>query len=201
MWELIQDCWKSIPHEAGWENAKSAKLSSRQKGATLENLKYIFICLTNFWLLRFHMCYFIVLMSSLIFYNIENSLKKRKTLEWVGVQTWLVLYMCAIQMVNGQDKIFKSLWVGYGSRCQVHQFVSRTATLLFFFSSTASCVYQEWSTTQRPSSQLDTTVGSIGIMGQHPCGTLSTPCRVHALANWGCSEGKRGCNSILERCS
>jgi hypothetical protein len=28
----------------------------------------------------------------------------------------------------------------------------------------------------------------------HPCGT---PCRVHALANWGCSEGKRECNSIL----
>ena len=23
MWELLQDCWKSIPHEAGWENAKS----------------------------------------------------------------------------------------------------------------------------------------------------------------------------------
>ena len=24
---------------------------------------------------------------------------------------------------------------------------------------------------------------------------------VHALTNWGCSEGKRGCNSILGRCS
>ena len=23
MWELLQDCWKSIPHEAGLENAKS----------------------------------------------------------------------------------------------------------------------------------------------------------------------------------
>ena len=22
MWELLQDCWKSIPHEAGFENAK-----------------------------------------------------------------------------------------------------------------------------------------------------------------------------------
>ena len=43
-------------------------------------------------------------------------------------------------------------------------------------------VYQEWSTTQRTSSQLDTTVGSTGVnMGQHPCGMLSTPCRVHAL--------------------
>ena len=29
-----------------------------------------------------------------------------------------------------------------------------------------------------------TTVGSIGVnMGQHPCGTLSTPCRVHVLTN------------------
>jgi hypothetical protein len=38
-----------------------------------------------------------------------------------------------------------------------------------------------------------TTVGSIGVnMGQHPCGTFSTPCRVHALTNGGCSEGKRG---------
>jgi hypothetical protein len=34
------------------------------------------------------------------------------------------------------------------------------------------------------SSQLDTTVGSIGVnMGQHPYGTLSTPCRVHTLTN------------------
>jgi hypothetical protein len=30
----------------------------------------------------------------------------------------------------------------------------------------------------------DTTVGSIGVnMGQHPCGTLLTPCRAHALTN------------------
>ena len=25
MWELLQDCWKSIPHEAGCENAKSVQ--------------------------------------------------------------------------------------------------------------------------------------------------------------------------------
>ena len=36
---------------------------------------------------------------------------------------------------------------------------------------------QEWSTTQRTSNQLDTTVGSNGVnMGQHLCGMLSTPC-------------------------
>jgi IS30 family transposase len=45
--------------------------------------------------------------------------------------------------------------------------VSRTAALLGFSRSTISCVYQEWSTTQRR------TVESIGLnKGQHPCGTF-----------------------------
>ncbi|XP_064868749.1 exocyst complex component 7 isoform X8 [Oncorhynchus nerka] len=45
-------------------------------------------------------------------------------------------------------------------------------------------VYQEWSTTQRTSSQLDTSLGSIRVnMGQHSCGMLSTPCRIHAPKN------------------
>ena len=69
--------------------------------------------------------------------------------------------------------------------------VSRTATLLGSSKSTVSHVYQEWSTTKRTSSQLDTTVGNIGVnMRQHPCGMLSTPCEVHVPVNWGCSEGK-----------
>ena len=73
--------------------------------------------------------------------------------------------------------------------------------LLGISHSTVSCVYQQWSTTQRTSSQLDPTVGSIGVnMGQHPCGALSTLCRVHSSANWGFSETKRGCNSVLWRC-
>ena len=37
MWELIHDCWKSIPVEAGWENAKSVQ---RCHQATLKNFKY-----------------------------------------------------------------------------------------------------------------------------------------------------------------
>ena len=42
-------------------------------------------------------------------------------------------------------------------------------------------------------SQLYTTVGSIGVnIGQHPCGTLSIPCGVHALTNRGCSEATKG---------
>ena len=89
---------------------------------------------------------------------------------------------------------------GYARRTGLN--VSRTATLLGFSCSTVSRVYQEWSTTQRTSSKLHTTVGSIGVnMGQHPCRTLSTPCRVHALTNLVCSEGKRGCNSILGKSS
>ena len=32
MWELIQDCWKSIPGEAGWENAKSVQSCHQGKG-------------------------------------------------------------------------------------------------------------------------------------------------------------------------
>ena len=41
--------------------------------------------------------------------------------------------------------------------------VSRTATLLGFSHSTVSRVYQEWFITQRTSSQLDTTKGSIPV--------------------------------------
>ena len=96
------------------------------------------------------------------------------------------LWMCAIQRVNGQDKIFKCLWTGHGSKCQSHRFVLRTAMLLGFSYSTVSRLYQGWSTIQRTSSQLDPTVGSVGVnMGQSSCGTLSTPSRVRAPTNWG----------------
>ena len=80
----------------------------------------------------------------------------------------------AIQRVNGQDKIFKCVWTGYGNSCQAHRFVSRTATLLGFSHSTVSRVYQERSTTRRTSSQPDRTVGNIGInMGQHETQKMS----------------------------
>jgi hypothetical protein len=57
------------------------------------NLKYICskLYLFNTFLVTiwFHMCYFIVLMSSLLFYNVEIVNKKRRC-----VQTfWLVLYI------------------------------------------------------------------------------------------------------------
>jgi hypothetical protein len=44
-----------------------------------------------------------------------------------------------------------------------HTGFSRTATLLSFSRSTVSCVNKERFTTQMTSSQLDTTVGSIGV--------------------------------------
>ena len=79
MRELLQDCWKSIPGEAGFrEYTECAKLSSRQRVATLKNLKYkIYFDLFNTFLFTkcFHLCYFIVLMYSLLFYNVENSKK------------------------------------------------------------------------------------------------------------------------------
>ncbi|XP_052358558.1 uncharacterized protein LOC127919191 isoform X2 [Oncorhynchus keta] len=52
-----------------------------------------------------------------------------------------------------------------------------------FSCSTVSCVYQEWFINERTSSQLDTTMGSIGVnMGQHPCGTLlPVPQRIDAV--------------------
>jgi hypothetical protein len=32
LWELLQDCWKSIPHEAAGENAKSVQICHQAKG-------------------------------------------------------------------------------------------------------------------------------------------------------------------------
>ena len=79
MWELLQDYWKSIPCEAGWENAKGVQSCHQVEGYLIQNsnMKYILICLTLFLVTTwFHMCYFIVLMSSLLFYNVENSKTK-----------------------------------------------------------------------------------------------------------------------------
>ena len=82
MWELLQDCWKGIPGEAGWENAKSVESCHQDKAWLLwriSNIKYILInpFLVTTWL---YMCYFIILMSSLLFYNAENSTNKENPL-------------------------------------------------------------------------------------------------------------------------
>ncbi|CDQ73230.1 unnamed protein product [Oncorhynchus mykiss] len=51
MWELLQDCWKNIPGEAGWENARSVQSCHQGKGWLLRrisNIKYTLICLALF---------------------------------------------------------------------------------------------------------------------------------------------------------
>ena len=63
------------------ECQECSELSLRQRVATWKNLKYkIYFDLFNTFLVTtwFHMCYFIVVMSSLLFYNAENSKKKEK---------------------------------------------------------------------------------------------------------------------------
>ena len=91
-WELLQDYWKSILYEAGWEKCEDcAKLSSRQRASTLKHLKYILISLTLFWLLHDSIC--VILTYSLLFYNVENN-KYKETLECVGVSKfdWYCTY-------------------------------------------------------------------------------------------------------------
>jgi hypothetical protein len=74
MWELLQDCWKIIPGESGWENADNVQSCHQDKWWLLwriSNITFILICLTLFSLTTwFHVCYFIVLMSWLLFYNV-----------------------------------------------------------------------------------------------------------------------------------
>ena len=63
------------------ECQECAMLSSRQRMAILKSLKFIFVCVTLVFVTTwFHMCYFIVLIPSLLFYNLENSKNKEKPL-------------------------------------------------------------------------------------------------------------------------
>ena len=105
------------------------------------------------------------------------------------------LCMCAIQRVNGQDKILKYLsaverGMVVGAR-STGLTVSRTATLLGFSRLTVSRVYQEWSTTQKTSSQLDTTVGRKHWSQHGPASlwntfdTLYSPCPDGLRLFWG----------------
>jgi hypothetical protein len=75
----------------------TAMLSSRQSVATLKTLKYkIYFDLFNPFLVTtgFHMCYFIVLMSSLLFYNVEKKQSRKNILMSRCVQTfdWYCIY-------------------------------------------------------------------------------------------------------------
>ena len=73
--------------------SRGCKAVIKAKGGYLKNLKYkLYFDLFNTFLVTkwFHMCYFIVLMSSLLFYNVEY----RKSLEWVGVLNLLTGSVC-----------------------------------------------------------------------------------------------------------
>ena len=60
------------PHEPGWENAKSVQ-SCQGNGWLLLSIYNKKIYITFFETTWFQMCYFIVVMSSLLFYNVENK--------------------------------------------------------------------------------------------------------------------------------
>ena len=75
------------------ECQECAKPSSRQRVATLKNLKYkIYFDLFNTFLVIpwFHVRYFIFLKSLLLFYNVENSKNKEFEFEWFNCRelTW-----------------------------------------------------------------------------------------------------------------
>ena len=106
---------------------------------------------------------------------------------------WDRLCMCAIQKVNGQDKRLKCFWMVMvvGAR-RTGLCVKNCSAAGFFMLNSFLCV----------SRMVHHPKGSIGVhMGQHPCGMLLTPCRIHAPMNWDCSEGEGGCKSISGRCS
>jgi hypothetical protein len=51
MWELLKDCWKIIPGEAGWENGKCEE---SQWVATLKNRKsYIYLTLFGYYVIPY----------------------------------------------------------------------------------------------------------------------------------------------------
>ena len=84
MWEL-QDYWKSIPGEAGWENAKSVQNCHQGKRWLLWRISYqIYFDLLNTFLVT---TWFYVLFHSFNVFTI--ILQCRKTLEWVSMSKLL----------------------------------------------------------------------------------------------------------------
>ena len=71
--------------------------------------------------------------------------------------------MCALQRVIKYFSAFE--WVMAVGARRTGWSVSSTATSLGFSRLTVACAYQEWSTTQTTSSQLDTSLENIGQHG------------------------------------
>jgi hypothetical protein len=100
------------------------------------------------------------------------------------VDTCVHVWKCVRLYTSVQNMLFP--WQTNQVKSYDHLLMSPVKTNQGFSHSTVSILYQEWSTTQRTSSQLDTIVRSIGVnMGQHPCGTLSTPCADVLRLFWG----------------
>ena len=95
--DILNSFWEVVG-ESG-EEAKAIESADKkmQTVATLKNLKYkIYLSLFNTFLVTtlFHMCYYIALMSSLLFYIVEPSKNKENPLnEKVCPNFWLVLYV------------------------------------------------------------------------------------------------------------
>ncbi|CDQ82669.1 unnamed protein product [Oncorhynchus mykiss] len=91
--------------------------------------------------------------------------------------------MCAIEVKWARQKLsaFKRGIVVGARRTSLS--VSRTATQLGFSHNSFLCISRMGHHPKHIKPTL-TTMGRIGVnMGQHPCGTLSTPCRVRARTN------------------
>ena len=71
------------------------KAVNNEKGGYFEESQ-VYFDLFNTYLVTtwFHMCCFIVLIYSLLFYNVENSKNKENILEWVGVSKLLTGTVC-----------------------------------------------------------------------------------------------------------
>ena len=81
MWELFKTVWKAFQVKLVEGMQRVCKPVIKAKGGYFEESQiYIFFDLLLLVTTLFHMCYFIVLMSSLLFYNVENSKNKEKHL-------------------------------------------------------------------------------------------------------------------------
>ena len=101
-------CWKAFQVKLVERTPIVCKAVIKAKGGYLKNLKNkIYLVLFKTFLVTtwFYMCYFIVLMLSLLFYNVENS-KNNKKLEWVGV----------LKLLTGS--VYQR--IGQGNSCRPH---------------------------------------------------------------------------------
>jgi hypothetical protein len=104
---LIEMHYRWLPHEAGWENAKSVQSCHQGKGWLLWRIScVIYFHLLNNFLVNTEESLPCVIS---LLYNVENSTNKEKTLEWVAVSKHLTgtvykknIYSYSVSIVNIQ---------------------------------------------------------------------------------------------------